>query len=88
MRLDRQAEGTLPPHSFAILLVYFLQQQSKPVLPCIHSYLDTSAEESLYTTPVEVLPASLRSCNNNYENISADQQLEDSEPDDPGRALD
>ena len=27
MRLDRQAEGTLPPHSFAILLVYFLQQQ-------------------------------------------------------------
>ena len=27
VRLDRQAEGTLPPHSFAILLVYFLQQQ-------------------------------------------------------------
>ena len=52
--LDRQAEGTLPPHAFAILLVYFLQQQSKPVLPCIHSYLDTSTEESVYSTPVEV----------------------------------
>ena len=56
--LDRQAEGTLPPHSFAILLVYFLQQQSKPVLPCIHSYLDTSTEETVYTTPVEVLSPS------------------------------
>ena len=26
VRLDRQAEGSLPPHSFAILLVHFLQQ--------------------------------------------------------------
>ena len=85
--LDRQAEGTLPPHSFAILLVYFLQQQSKPVLPCIHSYLDTKAEESLYTTPVEVLPATIV-VTIIMKKISADQQLEDSEPDDPGRALD
>ena len=60
VRLDRQAEGSLPPHSFAILLVYFLQQQSKPVLPCIHSYLDTSAEESVYSTPVEVNTSRLR----------------------------
>jgi DNA polymerase sigma len=25
-KLDRQAEGTLSPHTFAILLIYFLQQ--------------------------------------------------------------
>ena len=47
-------EGTLPPHAFAILLVYFLQQQSKPVLPCIHSYLEPRTEETVYTTPLEV----------------------------------
>ena len=88
--LDRQAEGTLPPHSFAILLVYFLQQQSKPVLPCIHSYLDTSTEETVYTTPVEVLSCRHRVLHtlHHQENISANKELEDSEPDDLGRALD
>ena len=52
--MDRQAEGTLPPHTFAILLVYFLQQQTKPVLPCIHKYLDPSSED-VYISPVEGL---------------------------------
>jgi len=54
VRLDRQAEGTLPPHTFAILLVYFLQQQTKPVLPCIHEYLDPGNED-LYISPIESL---------------------------------
>ena len=42
VRMDRQAEGTLPPHTFVILLMYFLQQQTKSVLPCIHEYLEPS----------------------------------------------
>ena len=54
VRLDRQAEGTLPPHSFSILLVYFLQQQSPPVLPCIHDYLGANPEE-IYNSPFENL---------------------------------
>ena len=56
VKLDRQAEGSLPPHSFAILLVYFLQQQSEPVLPCIHDYLDTAHNESdSYNSPYDSL---------------------------------
>jgi len=54
VRLDKQAEGTLPPHTFAILLMYFLQQQTKPVVPCIHEYLDPSNED-VYISPVESL---------------------------------
>ncbi len=37
--VDKQAEGTLPAHAFAILLVFFLQQEKKPVLPCLHDHL-------------------------------------------------
>ena len=54
VRLDRQAEGTLPPHTFAILLVYFLQQQTKPVLPCIHEWLD-HRDDDTYVAPHEKL---------------------------------
>jgi len=54
VRLDRQAEGTLPPHTFAILLMYFLQQQTKPVVPCIHEYLDPTIED-VYIPPAESL---------------------------------
>ena len=54
VRLDRQREGTLPPHSFPILLIYFLQQQSKPVLPCIHSYTDSDEASQPYTRPHQV----------------------------------
>jgi len=54
VRLDRQAEGTLPPHTFAILLMYFLQQQTKPVVPCIHEYLDPNIED-VYIPPAESL---------------------------------
>eukprot|EP00092_Neocalanus_flemingeri_P032761 GFUD01035632.1.p1 GENE.GFUD01035632.1~~GFUD01035632.1.p1 ORF type:complete len:1660 (-),score=542.26 GFUD01035632.1:232-5211(-) len=54
VRLDRQAEGTLPPHTFAILLVYFLQQQTKPLLPCIHEFLDPGNED-VYISPLESL---------------------------------
>ena len=54
VRMDRQAEGTLPPHTFAIPLVYFLQQQTKHVLPCMHEYLGPSNED-VYISPVEGL---------------------------------
>ena len=55
VRLDRQAEGSLPPHAISILLVYFLQQHSSPVLPCIHHFLDSTNEELDYATPAEVI---------------------------------
>ncbi len=45
-RVDRQAEGTLPAHAFAILLVYFLQQETKPVLPCLHDHLPSRNAET------------------------------------------
>ena len=52
-RIDRQKEGTLPSHAFPLLLIHFLQQEKKPVLPCIHDYLDDTEKE--YATPVEKL---------------------------------
>jgi DNA polymerase sigma len=55
-KLDRQAEGTLPPHSFNLLLVHFFQQEKKPVLPCIHDWLDGSDDViETYESPVEKL---------------------------------
>ena len=32
--LDRQIDGTLPSHAFPLLLIHFLQQEKKPVVPC------------------------------------------------------
>ena len=55
VRLDRQAEGTLPSHSFAILLIYFLQQQEDPVVPCIHDYLPQSNVDEIYNSPYDHL---------------------------------
>jgi DNA polymerase sigma len=49
--LDRQAVGTMPPHAFAIMLVYFLQQEAKPVLPCIHGYLKNQDGDSYECKP-------------------------------------
>ncbi len=43
-RVDRQAEGTLPAHAFAVMLVYYLQQETKPVLPCLHDHLEEDAD--------------------------------------------
>ena len=48
-KLDRQAEGTLPSHAFPILLIHYLQQLRKPVLPIIHDYLDSNEVET-YTS--------------------------------------
>ena len=45
-KLDRQAEGTLPPHSFALMLIHFLQRLKVPVLPCIHEYLNLEDVEN------------------------------------------
>ena len=38
-KLDRQAEGTLPPHAFALLMIHFLQRLRAPLLPCIHDFI-------------------------------------------------
>ena len=54
-KVDRQAEGTLPSHSFPVLLIHFLQQEKKPILPCIHDYLTPESETDLYKTPVDEL---------------------------------
>lgn len=56
-KLDRQAEGTLPPHSFALLMIHFLQRIKFPLLPCIHDYLNLSEDSELYSTPIEQLSA-------------------------------
>lgn len=45
-KLDRQAEGTLPPHSFSLMLIHFLQRLKAPVLPCIHEYLNLEDVEN------------------------------------------
>ena len=45
-KLDRQAEGTLPPHSFSLMLIHFLQRLKSPVLPCIHDYLTLEDAEN------------------------------------------
>ncbi len=45
-KVDRPAEGTLPAHSFSLLLVFFLQQESKPVLPCLHDSLKSRNPET------------------------------------------
>ncbi|XP_022650338.1 terminal uridylyltransferase 4-like isoform X2 [Varroa destructor] len=42
-RLDDPMFGTLPPHSFPIMTIYYLQQCSPPVLPCIHDALVTAS---------------------------------------------
>ena len=58
VRLDRQAEGSLPPHTFPILLVYFLQQQTKPLLPCIHDMLEPGERDAgRYISPTTALAA-------------------------------
>lgn len=44
-KLDRQAEGTLPPHSFALLMIHFLQRLRVPLLPCIHDFLINADKE-------------------------------------------
>lgn len=38
--IDRQAEGTLPGHCFSVMLIFFLQQERFPVLPCLHDGFD------------------------------------------------
>ena len=55
--IDRQAEGTLPAHAFALLLVFFLQQETKPVLPCLHEHLERRADvdAAAYESPLKSL---------------------------------
>jgi len=61
-KLDRQTEGTLPAHTFAILLIYFLQQTDEPVVPCIHDHLGD--DEDVYDpSSMEKIRLSWRSSN-------------------------
>ena len=43
----------MPPHAFPILLIHFLQQEKKPVLPCIHDYLHSESETESYKSKLE-----------------------------------
>ena len=52
-KLDRQADGTLPPHCFPLLVVHFLQQLKEPVLPCIHESLKSETVET-YEAPKDL----------------------------------
>ncbi len=58
-KVDRQAEGTLPPHCFPLLVIHFLQQLKTPVLPCIHELLVNGKEDAtlpeVYETPEDSL---------------------------------
>ena len=45
-KLDRQAEGTLPPHAFALLMIHFLQRLRVPLLPCIHDFITLGENDS------------------------------------------
>ncbi|XP_028967003.1 uncharacterized protein LOC100904685 [Galendromus occidentalis] len=43
--LDDSHIGFLPAHSFAIMTVYYLQQISPPVLPCIHDSMKDTEDD-------------------------------------------
>ena len=67
-KLDNQAEGTLSPHTFNILLIYFLQQTQKvswsyytKLLSCYSSLLKASV---LYPDPL-LLSADPENCSKN-----------------------
>lgn len=38
-KVDNPNHGTFPPETFIILMIYFLQRTSPPVLPCLHELL-------------------------------------------------
>ena len=44
-QMDVQSSGMLPAHAFSILLIMFLQQESNPVLPCIHDHIENQKSE-------------------------------------------
>ncbi|OQR76722.1 hypothetical protein BIW11_03019 [Tropilaelaps mercedesae] len=50
-RLDDPTFGTLPPHSFPILTIYYLQQCSPPVVPCIHEACSSAAGTTPASAP-------------------------------------
>ena len=51
-KIDRQSDGTLPSHSFPILLIHFLQQEKNPILPCIHDFLVSDSDVNIYKFPL------------------------------------
>ncbi|XP_029826435.2 terminal uridylyltransferase 7 isoform X1 [Ixodes scapularis] len=44
-KLDRQERGTLPPHAYPIMVIYFLQQCKPPVVPVLHELTGGSDSE-------------------------------------------
>uniref|UniRef100_A0A2R5LKV9 Putative s-m checkpoint control protein cid1 n=1 Tax=Ornithodoros turicata TaxID=34597 RepID=A0A2R5LKV9_9ACAR len=61
--LDSQDRGTLPPHAYPIMTIYFLQQCKPPVLPVLHEMKKNDDTES-YTSPDELRKDSLWTCQN------------------------
>lgn len=51
--LDQQDRGTLPPHAFSIMTVFFLQQCKPAVLPVLHEMKDSKESES-YLKPKDL----------------------------------
>ncbi|XP_015908091.2 terminal uridylyltransferase 4 isoform X1 [Parasteatoda tepidariorum] len=52
-QVDLQDHGTLPPFSYALLLVHFLQQVQPPVLPVLHEVKNFSGSPDFYDKYVE-----------------------------------
>lgn len=44
-KIDNPDKGTFPPEIFLILVIYYLQRVSPPVLPCLHEALATSSQD-------------------------------------------
>lgn len=43
-RIDKPDNGTLPPEAYTILVIYFLQRTSPPILPCLHESIVKSGK--------------------------------------------
>lgn len=43
--LDNPNQGTLPPYAFIILVIYYLQRTSPPILPCLHEIISKSSKK-------------------------------------------
>lgn len=49
-RINKPDCGTYPPDAFIILVIYYLQRTSPPILPCLHGII-SEANKKVETTP-------------------------------------
>lgn len=63
-RIDNPDNGTLPPEAFTILVIYFLQRTSPPILPCLH--------ESMVGKPDDII-LNKNDVNHSERNVRADE---------------